>query len=51
MGRRWIVGGLVALTLTAGIAPGPAAAHPLGNFTINRYSRLTPAGNELALRR
>jgi nickel/cobalt exporter len=37
------------LTLAAGVAPagGPpiAAAHPLGNFTVNRYSRIEPAGD------
>ena len=25
--------------------PGPALAHPLGNFTVNRYSRIEPAGD------
>jgi len=30
----------VTLTLAAALRPAPAAAHPLGNFTINRYSRL-----------
>jgi len=25
--------------------PGPALAHPLGSFTVNRYSRIEPAGD------
>jgi nickel/cobalt exporter len=31
---------LLALALLATLRPAPAAAHPLGNFTINRYSRI-----------
>jgi nickel/cobalt exporter len=34
--------GLLALTL-----PGAAAAHPLGNFTVNRYSGIEVAGNRV----
>jgi nickel/cobalt exporter len=37
------VGMLLAFT-------APAAAHPLGNFTINHYSRLTVGGSSIALR-
>ena len=33
---------VAALAVTAS-----AAAHPLGNFTINRYSRIEPSGNRL----
>lgn len=29
--------------------PQPASAHPLGNFTINRYSRLEPTGDQLRI--
>ena len=29
-----------AFVVVGGLHPTPAAAHPLGNFTINRYSRL-----------
>jgi len=32
--------GLLLLTLASALVPAPASAHPLGNFTINRYSRL-----------
>jgi nickel/cobalt transporter (NicO) family protein len=39
---------LVALVLLAALAaPVSASAHPLGNFTINRFSRLEPAGDRL----
>lgn len=31
-------------------APQPAAAHPLGNFSVNRYSRIELAGDGLHLR-
>jgi len=31
---------LLALALVTALCPTPAAAHPLGNFTINRYSRI-----------
>src|SRR5687767_4738478 len=30
----------LALVLLSSLVPAPAAAHPLGNFTINRYARL-----------
>jgi nickel/cobalt exporter len=36
-----------ALVLTALAVVASAAAHPLGNFTINRYSRIQPSGNRL----
>ena len=36
--------GLLALALSASAI---AEAHPLGNFTINRYSRIEPSGNRL----
>jgi nickel/cobalt exporter len=39
---------LVGLVLLAGLAVcASAAAHPLGNFTINRYSRIQPSGNRI----
>ncbi|MGH3130372.1 MAG: nickel/cobalt transporter [Gaiellaceae bacterium] len=39
---------LVVLTaLTALAAPASAAAHPLGNFTTNRYTRIEPSGGRL----
>jgi len=42
--KRWIFAGVVAsalaLAVLALLQPAAAEAHPLGNFTINRYSRL-----------
>jgi ABC-type nickel/cobalt efflux system permease component RcnA len=39
---------VVLLTaLAALVAPAIAAAHPLGNFTINRYSRIEPSGDRI----
>jgi nickel/cobalt transporter (NicO) family protein len=42
MRRLALLLGLVALAL-----PGAAAAHPLGNFTVNRYSGIELAGNRV----
>ena len=36
--------------LTALAAPAVAAAHPLGNFTVNRFSRIDVAGDKLYVR-
>lgn len=36
---------LVAFAVLA--APGGALAHPLGNFTVNRYSRVQPSGDRV----
>jgi nickel/cobalt exporter len=41
---------LLAVALAALGAPRPAAAHPLGNFSVNRYSRIEVAGDGLRLR-
>ena len=38
---------LIAVALVALAAPVAASAHPLGNFTINRYSELDLSGNRL----
>src|SRR5437660_2741557 len=51
MGRRrraclGLVGGLVLLFAVAAPAT-PAAAHPLGNFTVNRYARLEASAGVL----
>ena len=37
---------LVAVT-AALLAPGSATAHPLGNFTVNRYAGIELAGSDL----
>ena len=38
---------LLAALAVALIAPAAAAAHPLGNFTINRFSRIEVSGPRL----
>jgi ABC-type nickel/cobalt efflux system permease component RcnA len=38
---------LLAVAVAALAAPAAAAAHPLGNFTINRYSRIEPSGDRV----
>jgi nickel/cobalt exporter len=38
---------LLALALAALAAPAAALAHPLGNFTVNRYSRLDLSGDRV----
>ena len=47
--RRWQAAtiGLIALLLL--ITPAIASAHPLGNFTINRFSRLQPGADGVHL--
>ena len=44
---RWLWAGLV--TAVAACMPLVASAHPLGNFTINRYSRIEPSANNVGL--
>lgn len=40
----------VALALIAAwLLPGIASAHPLGNFTVNHYTRIEPAGDRVRL--
>ena len=48
--RRWLVLPFLVLALAFGLAPGAAEAHPLGNFTINQYTRLEAGRNTLRLR-
>jgi ABC-type nickel/cobalt efflux system permease component RcnA len=38
--RRWLLPVIIALSLLLARAPGRAEAHPLGNFTVNQYSRI-----------
>ncbi len=42
--RALVLLGLV-VSLISGLMPQAAQAHPLGNFTINHYSRIEPAGD------
>src|SRR5262249_11188073 len=41
---------VLAVLVAILFAPTRADAHPLGNFTVNRYSRLEPAGDRLRVR-
>jgi nickel/cobalt transporter (NicO) family protein len=47
--KRLLCSLAVALLAVLG-APATAAAHPLGNFTVNQYSRLEPVGETLRVR-
>jgi nickel/cobalt transporter (NicO) family protein len=38
--KRWLLPTVIAILLVLARAPGRAEAHPLGNFTVNQYSRL-----------
>jgi ABC-type nickel/cobalt efflux system permease component RcnA len=35
--------------LAAWLVPGVASAHPLGNFTVNHYARIEPAGDRVRI--
>lgn len=48
--RRFLGGALFALAAVALTFPGAAAAHPLGNFTVNHYSRLEVGADQVKLR-
>jgi nickel/cobalt exporter len=38
-----------AALLLGALAPSVASAHPLGNFTVNHYSRIEPAGDRVRI--
>jgi nickel/cobalt exporter len=38
--KRWLIPTMIALLLVIARTPARAEAHPLGNFTVNQYSRL-----------
>ncbi len=46
--RQWLTVLLLVFAVMGGL-PTALFAHPLGNFTVNRYARLEPQGNEVAL--
>ena len=49
--KRAIIGMVGALAIVVSLAsPRTASAHPLGNFTINRYSRIELAAGQVHLR-
>src|SRR6266498_325842 len=39
----------IFMALLGGLLPQVVDAHPLGNFTINHYSRIEPAGNAVQI--
>ena len=41
---------LLAVSLLSLLVPAVASAHPLGNFTVNRFARVEVAGNRLYVR-
>jgi nickel/cobalt transporter (NicO) family protein len=43
---KWLVG-LIALLFV--FQPGVASAHPLGNFSVNHYNRIEPAGDRVRI--
>ena len=47
----FVLAALLALVGTSSMSrPHVASAHPLGNFTINRYTRIEPGANHISLR-
>lgn len=48
--RRRVAAVLAAAGVLALVPAGPAGAHPLGNFTVNRYDGLVAAPGELRVR-
>jgi nickel/cobalt transporter (NicO) family protein len=50
MMKRWILPLLVAIGVVIAGAPERAEAHPLGNFTVNQYSRLEIGRDTLSMR-
>jgi nickel/cobalt transporter (NicO) family protein len=48
--KRWPFPILIALALTLVSAPARASAHPLGNFTVNQYSRLDVGREAIGVR-
>jgi nickel/cobalt transporter (NicO) family protein len=50
MMKRWILPLIIAFGLVITRAPERAEAHPLGNFTVNQYSRLDVGRDTLSVR-
>lgn len=48
--KRWLFSLPLALALLLALAPARAEAHPLGNFTVNQYSRLDVGRDTVRLR-
>jgi len=50
MMKRWLLALLIAIGMVVARAPERAEAHPLGNFTVNQYSRLDVGRDTLSVR-
>jgi len=50
MMKRWLLPLLMAIGLVVARAPERAEAHPLGNFTVNQYSRIDVGRDTLSVR-
>src|SRR5919109_1463530 len=48
--KRWLLPVLFAVVLAVGRPPARAEAHPLGNFTVNQYSRLEVGRDTIRVR-
>src|SRR3954471_11957365 len=48
--KRWLLTTLLALLLVLARVPERAEAHPLGNFTVNQYSRLEVGRDAIRVR-
>jgi len=48
--KRWLLPILIALLLVFARTPARAEAHPLGNFTVNQYSRLDVGRDTIGVR-
>jgi len=46
---RWLVLSVLIITLVLLVSPVAVSAHPLGNFTVNRYSRLVLGAEQVHL--
>src|SRR5947207_13055842 len=48
--KRWLFLTMIALLLILARTPARAEAHPLGNFTVNQYSRLEVSHDTVRVR-
>ncbi|HEU5097462.1 MAG TPA: sulfite exporter TauE/SafE family protein [Roseiflexaceae bacterium] len=48
--KRWLLPTIIAILLVLGRAPARADAHPLGNFTVNQYSRIEVGRDTILVR-
>src|ERR687883_600331 len=47
---RWLLPTIIAVVLVLARTPARAEAHPLGNFTVNQYSRLEVGRDSVRVR-